>query len=173
VGKVQVTGYSNPVQSNVDSFIANLPEMLGAMVVDPHCLVAIAEFADARYVQFWVKRDGTVLSEVISNRYIGDAVALSEADEAALREQGWSEPSSETSPNWCFESNGADGLIRNVAMIRRAVFDVLGEQRSNPVSIRTWIVRNGADTSGESAREESRVRFQRALREIEDELDRD
>jgi hypothetical protein len=58
-------------------------------------------------------------------------------------------------------------------MIRHAVFDVLGEQRSNPVSIRTWIVHNGADASGESAREGSRVRFQRALSEIEDELDRD
>jgi hypothetical protein len=173
VGKVQVTGYANAVQSNVDSFIANLPEMLGAMAVDPRCLVAIAEFADCRYVQFWVNPDGTVISEVISNRNIGDAVALSDADEETLRDQGWSEPSTAARPNWRFESDDVAGLIRSVAMVRHAVYEVLGECRSNPVSIRSWQVDVDPTALSDRTREESRVRFQRALREIEDELNGD
>ena len=52
------------VHSTVGSFIANLPEMLGAMVVDPRCLVAVIEFEDVRYVQYWVERDGAVIAEV-------------------------------------------------------------------------------------------------------------
>jgi len=41
---------------DVGSFIANLPEMLGAMVLDPRCLVAVIEFEDVRYVQYLVER---------------------------------------------------------------------------------------------------------------------
>jgi hypothetical protein len=89
--------------SNVGSFIANLPEMLGAMAIDPRCLVAVVEFEDVRYVQYWVEPEGAVIAEVISNLNIGDAVALTSDDEDALREAGWSEPSPGPRPNWRYE----------------------------------------------------------------------
>jgi len=56
VGTVQVGRHDERVQSSVGSFIANLPEMLGAMVLDPRRLVAVIEFEDVRYVQYLSNR---------------------------------------------------------------------------------------------------------------------
>jgi len=72
--------------------------MLGAMVLDPRCLVAVIEFEDVRYVQYLVEPTGRVIAEVISNLKIGDAVALSSEDEERLRSAGWSEPSPVPNP---------------------------------------------------------------------------
>jgi hypothetical protein len=135
---VHVSPNDEPVKSNVGSFIANLPEMLGAMAIDPRCLVAVIEFDDVRYVQFWVEPDGAVIAEVISNLNIGDAVALSTQDEERLRCAGWSEPSPGPRPNWRYEAYDIAGLMKIVAMSRDAVYDVLRERDANPVSVRIW-----------------------------------
>jgi hypothetical protein len=112
--------------------------MLGAMVVDPRCLVAVIEFEDVRYVQYWVEPHGAVIAEVISNLNIGDAVALSPEDEEKLRTAGWSEPSPGPRPNWRFEVDDAAGLMKIVSMSRDAVYDVLRERDTNTVSVRIW-----------------------------------
>jgi hypothetical protein len=138
VGTVRVGGYNERVASNVGSFIANLPEMLGAMAFDPRCLVAVIEFEDLRYVQFWVESDGKVIAEVISNLNIGDAVALTLEDEEKLRRAGWSEPAPGPRPNWRFEANDFAGLMKVVTMSRDAVYHVLRERDGNAVSVRMW-----------------------------------
>lgn len=138
MGTVRVGGHNERVTSNVGSFIANLPELLGAMSVDPRCLVAVIEFEDVRYVQYWVESDGKVIAEVISNLNIGDAVALTTEDEEKLRMAGWSEPSPGPRPNWRYEADGIAGLMRVVTMSRDAVYDVLRERDTNAVSVRMW-----------------------------------
>jgi hypothetical protein len=112
--------------------------MLGAMSLDPRCLVAVIEFEDVRYVQYWVESDGRVIAEVISNLNIGDAVALTAEDEAQLRRAGWSEPLPGPRPNWRFEANDVVGLTKVVTMSRDAVYNVLRERDANPVSVRMW-----------------------------------
>jgi hypothetical protein len=163
---VHVTGFRNEVSASVDSFLANLPELLGAMTIDPRCLVAVIEFEDGRYVQFRMTGERVVIGEVVSNLNIGDAVALTSEDEAMLRRGGWSEPSPGPHPNWRFEAHDVAGLIRLVTMVRDAVLDVLGETGRRTVSVRTWAM----DPSGRSTEEdlyEGRVYYQEALREIE------
>jgi hypothetical protein len=140
--------------------------MLGAMAVDRRCIVAIAEFDDVRYVQFWVDADGQVVSEVISNRNIGNAVALTTDDECMLRDAGWIEPHDQ-SPNWQFISNDVAGLMKAVTMIGRAIYDVLREEPSNGVSLQTWAVNDAPDSTTDAQREESRVSYQEALRSLE------
>ncbi len=135
---MHVTGFGNTVNSTVDSFIANLPEMLGSMAIDPRCLVAIAEFVDGRYVQFWVEPRGLVIAEVVSNLNIGDAVALSDDDEEVLARMGWSEPAPGPNPNWRYESRDVAGLMRIVLMTRHAILEVLRErpdQHREPVHL--------------------------------------
>jgi hypothetical protein len=171
MGTIHVTGYHHTVQSTVNSFIANLPEMLGAMAVDPRCLVAIAEFDDVRYVQFWVEPKGLVIAEVISNLNIGDAVALTRDDERMLRKMGWSEPSPGPNPNWRHESGDVAGLMRIVLMIRHAVYQVLRERPSNVVNLRMWEMRKDPDVHRDDVRSQARVRYQKALREIAQQLD--
>jgi hypothetical protein len=171
MGKIHVTGYDNTVQSTVGSFIANLPEMLGAMAVDPRCLVAIAEFADVRYVQFWVEPNGRVIAEVISNLNIGDAVALTAHDERVLRKMGWSEPSPGPNPNWRYESSDVAGLMRVVLMTRHAVYEVLREMPGNVVNLKTWEFKKPRDVRNDEVRTEARVHYQTALREIAKQLD--
>ena len=61
-----LTGESSPVDVSVESLVANLPELLGAMVGGADRVVAIAEFADHRYVQF-LGGEGRLVAEVISN----------------------------------------------------------------------------------------------------------
>jgi hypothetical protein len=171
MGKIHVTGYDNTVQATVGSFIANLPEMLGAMAVDPRRLVAIAEFADVRYVQFWVEPQGLVIAEVISNLNIGDAVALTPRDEQVLRKMGWSEPSPGPNPNWRYESTDVAGLMRTVLMTRHAVFEVLREKPGNVVNLRTWEFKKTSDRENDVVRTEARVHYQTSLREIAQQLD--
>jgi hypothetical protein len=171
MGKIHVSGYHHTVQSTVSSFIANLPEMLGAMAVDPRCLVAIAEFDDVRYVQFWVEPRGLVIAEVISNLNIGDAVALTADDEELLRKMGWAEPSPGPNPNWRYESTDVAGLMRAVLMTRHAVYEVLREQPSNAVHLRTWEMKNGQAHESDDVRTEARVHYQKALREIAEQID--
>jgi hypothetical protein len=149
------------VTSSVGSFIANLPELLGAMALDPRCLVAVIEFEDVRYVQYWVEPDGAVIAEVISNLNIGDAVALTPEDERALRFAGWSEPSLGPTPNWRFEADGPAGLMKVVTMSRDAVYDVLRERDTNAVSIRMWEGRRTPSPCGDR-RERTRVHHRSA-----------
>ena len=141
---VHVGRHDERAVSSVGSFIANLPEMLGAMVVDPRCLVAVIEFENVRYVKYWVETHGTVIAEVISNLNIGDAVALSPEDEERLRTAGWSEASPGPTPNWRFEAHDAAGLMKIVSMSRNAVYDVLRERDTNAVSVRMWEGRRSA-----------------------------
>lgn len=169
--KMHVTGYDNAVSSSVESFIANLPEMLGSMAIDPRCLVAVGEFADGRYVQFWVEPRGLVIAEVVSNLNVGDAVALTEDDEEVLRHMGWSEPSPGPNPNWRFESRDVAGLMRIVMMTRHAIVEVLRENPSNSVSLCTWEVQRDEDRETDDVRTTARVHYQRALREIAQQLD--
>jgi hypothetical protein len=156
VGTVHVGKHDEVVRSNVGSFIANLPEMLGAMAVDPRCLVAVIEFSDVRYVQYWVSPDGVVIAEVISNLNIGDGVALSPADEDHLRAAGWSEPSPGPRPNWRYEATDVAGLMRIVSMSRDAVYDVLRERDTNAVFVKIWEGRYSWSTCRDD-RTESRV----------------
>jgi hypothetical protein len=170
VGNVYARGHGEPTTSIVGSFIANLPEMLGAMAKDPRCLVSIVEFSDCRYVQFWVEPDGVIIAEVVSNLNIGDAVALSPEDEAALRKAGWSEPALGPTPNWRYVASGLAGVVKIAALTRDAVYGVLREKDANAVSVRTWDV-PGHVCSGAALREQARVHNQATLRDIERRVD--
>jgi hypothetical protein len=171
MGKVLLTGFDNSVTSTVDSFIANLPEMLGSMAVDPRRLVAVAEFDDERYVQFWVEPEDLVIAEVISNLNIDGARALTDEDERCLRSMGWSEPAPGPNPNWRFESYDVVGLLKLIEMTRRAVFEVLGERPSGRVTLRTWAMESGSVDQLRAVREVARVHYQSALRELREQLD--
>ena len=138
---VYVTGSSSRVATCVASFVANLPELLCAMAADPRCLIAIGEFADDRYVQFWVSRDGMVVSEVISNFTFTEGFVLSAENEMQLRRMGWQEPSGAV-PNWQFTSNGVIELFLVSTMIRDVVYDVMGEQPDSPMWLRSWMVQD-------------------------------
>jgi hypothetical protein len=166
VGTVHVGQHNERVVSNVGSFIANLPEMLGAMMVDPRCLIAVIEFEDVRYVQYLACPQRLMIAEVISNLNIGDAIALTAEDEEKLRNAGWSEPSPGETPNWRFEANDIAGLMRVVTMSRDAVYDVLGERDPNPVSVRVWegLHRVGV---GDDTGEPPRVRTNAIIRDLE------
>ncbi|MGD0054984.1 MAG: hypothetical protein ABSC34_06045 [Acidimicrobiales bacterium] len=171
MGHVLLTGSDHATTASVGSFLANLPEMLGSMAVDPRRLVAVVEFEDGRYVQFWVEPQGLVIAEVISNLNIGDARALSNADEACLRSMGWSEPSPGPNPNWRFEATDVAGLVDLVAMTARAVVEVLGEVATARVSLRTWAMQRESDDESGAVREVARVYYQSSLRDLQRQLD--
>ena len=156
MASVHVTGERNYVTGVVHSFLSNLPEMLGAMARDPRCLVAIGEFADGRYVQFWVEPNGATSAEVVSNLNVGDAIALEAHDEAALLAMGWCEPDAATSPNWRVEVDEPLGLFRVATLVRRAVYEVLGERGDNVVNLRSFALER-SDEGWREAQSATRV----------------
>ena len=132
------TGHDNPIISNVGSFLANLPEILGALSTARTHYVIVAEFMDVRYCQFWMDDAGAVMGEVISNLNIGDLVALTADEERELLALGFSPPEEFLNPNFTFEADSPSRMIQLVQMISNAVLKVLKESPSNPVEIRTW-----------------------------------
>jgi hypothetical protein len=140
---LQLTGRRMSVPATVESFLANLPELLEAMVRDSRCLVAIAEFAYGRYVQFRVD-DGLVITEVVSNRFIvdfldGDEALLSENDEALLREHGWEEPTSTERPNWRWTSDDESNLLLLAAMVQDVVVRIVRERPFEELRFQLWV----------------------------------
>ena len=138
MANIQLTGPKIEVISTVDSFIGNLPEFLGALLTDSRCIVAIAEFSDHRYVQFWLDSPTYFIAEVISNLNIGDSLALTETDEDSLKAIGWNEPSAAERPNWYRIGTSVAYLIEIISMTKRAVLEVLRESPANTVSIRPF-----------------------------------
>lgn len=167
---VHVTGERLEETSTVGSFLSNLPEMLGAWQVDPRCLVAVIEFEDGRYVQFWVTSDGVVIAEVVSNLNIKEAVALTSACEALLRESGWHEPSPGPTPNWRFEARDRAGLVQLIRMVQHAVLHVLAETRDRLVFVRSWSMGPPHDRRSDDLLYEGRVYYQEALHEMRERL---
>lgn len=137
---VQLTGPTGGVESTVDSFIANLPELLGALLVDHRCIVVIAAFVDHRYVQFRLDSPTHFVGEVISNLYLSDLRALSNSDEEKLERMGWNRPHVPGRPNWFRSGSSIGDLIEVIDLTRRAVYDVLAEKPSNEVLVRTFEV---------------------------------
>jgi hypothetical protein len=133
-----LTGDDNPETSTVGSFLGNLPEFLGALAVDPRTIIAICEFEDHRYVQFWLQSPEYFVAEVISNLNIGDAVALSPEDEAALLGMGWNPPEEDGRPNWYLDGHSVADLIEIIGLTARAVTEVLGETPERTITIRTF-----------------------------------
>ena len=164
---IELTGYQSERLSTVDSFTKNLPELLTAMVRDGGCLIALAEFADGRYVQFWVDQEVFVIGEVLSNLNIGDAIALSPEDEEELRRIGFSEPAPGPNPNWRYQATDSGMLARLVHMIIVAIYEVLGEVADNPVKIRTWEMPRPVDQCVHEVRETRRVYFEGILSQFD------
>ena len=136
--RIGLSGYGNSQLSTVGSLTANLPEMLGQFSRDPQCLVAVVDFMDERYVQFWADTDGSVIIEVISNENIGSGRKLSPEDERHLRKAGWRMPSKESGPNWRVKASGNPELIRAILMAVSAIYCVLREIPNNIVKVRSW-----------------------------------
>jgi hypothetical protein len=157
MGNIELTGYKNGVTSTVQSFLTNLPELLGALATTGKNHIALGEFEDKRYVQFWSDPNGHVIGEVISNLNIGDLVALTPVAEEQLRNLGFSEPVEYLNPNWTYEASNVAELVKLIKMMTQVITVVLGEDRSNPVEIHTWEMNIPENTCRDQYRAETRV----------------
>ena len=136
---IQLTGYDQRVRSTVASLRANLAELIYAMLHDGRSLIALCEFSDRRYVQFWIQADGRLFGEVVSNLNIVAARKLGLRGEQRLRELGFREPISGPQPNWWFAATSNAQTLRLLHMMNAAIFEVLEEVPANSVSISTWL----------------------------------
>jgi hypothetical protein len=135
----------------------NLIELLSAMRADGRSLIALAEFSDCRYVQFFVDAEGDVMAEVISNLNIGEAIALEPEDEDALRALGFSEPSYERIPNWWIHALTTEDFTAMASTINAAICTVLRESPSNEVTVSTWPASGSAEMTADDRRATFRV----------------
>ena len=157
MGNIELTGYKNGVTSTVQSFLTNMPELLGALATTGKNHIALAEFEDHRYVQFWSDSNGHVIGEVISNLNIGDSVALTPIAEEQLLQLGFGEPVEYLNPNWTFEASNVAELIELIKMMTQVITVVLGEAPANPVEIQTWEMKIPENTCRDQYRAEARV----------------
>jgi hypothetical protein len=134
---VNAPGREVEVPSTVDSFLANLPELLGAMSRDERCLLMIASLSHGRYVQFWVDPDATTCAEVVANQFLEPEWRLDSPGESALREMGWREPGA-SSPNWVLRARSATERLEVVRSFGRVIVELFGESPASEVGLRTW-----------------------------------
>jgi hypothetical protein len=137
---MNLTGYDNPETTTVVSFVANLPELLTAMRADPRTVVAVADFADYRYVQFWAEGDA-LIAEVISNMNVPTHDALTLEQELALVEAGWQAPIDTKRPNFRMETTDDRGVFELAVRTADAVTRILGQGTTaelSSVALKTW-----------------------------------
>jgi hypothetical protein len=134
------------VTTTVGSFLANFPELLGAMLRDPRYVVGVVGFSRWRYLQFSTYR-GRIACEVVSNLYLRAAsppcVPWDEADEVLLEELGWTAPAEDGCPNWRFEADGDVGVAQLSRMVHCALREVFREAPSNAATFRSHRYRGG------------------------------
>ena len=133
VPQIRLTGYGEVELTTVGSLTGNLAELLFAMRHDGRALIALFDFSDDRYVQFWLQPGGRIVGEVVSNLNIGTSPPLSPWAEDRLLEIGFHEATPGPKPNWWFESGDVTGLRRFLTMMNTAIYDVLQERSSNSV----------------------------------------
>jgi hypothetical protein len=147
------TGAENPAKTDLGSFIANLPELLGAMATDGRTLVAIAEFDDGRYLQFHAEGE-VVIAEVLSNLNVPNGDALTGEQEAMLEEAGWNIPIPVIDPNWNRSAGIGPGLLALSRASADAALRTLAkglEPGTTAISLRTFEL-----ASGPKARQQKR-----------------
>lgn len=167
---MQLTGYDNPVSTSINSFLANLPELLGSMFAQGSRVLCIVDFQDFRYVQFWAEGN-TLVAEVISNMHLEEK-PLTLDQELALLADGWNPPSEEGTPNFWMEVRSLREIPLLARYVQRAVTDVLGQGRSPELltcEIKTWDPGDVPYLSRDEARSQSRVRLQHAHDDTEGE----
>jgi len=157
MGNIELTGYKKGITATVESLLANLPELLGALSNSDKNIVTLAIFSDQRYVQFWSDGYGNVIGEVISNLNIGDSIALTTEAEEEIAGIGFSEPVEYLNPNWTYEAHNQKQLIRLFHMMSLVITAVLKEELHNSVEIQTWEVAVPKDQSRDEFRAATRV----------------
>lgn len=156
---MHLTGPDNPIETSLASMIANLPELLGTMMRQDGRILAVIDFPDYRYVQFWAE-NGILIGEVISNEHL-EVEAITSEQEEQLVAAGWNSPD-EASPNYYFTITSLEELPVLVAMMTHAILEIL-QQGSTPelqtASIKTFNNAGEGMSDMYEARQASRVRI--------------
>ena len=156
---IHLTGSDNPIETSLASLLANLPELLGAMMRTGGRVLAVVDFPDYRYVQFWAE-NGLLIGEVISNENL-EVRAITAEQEAQLVEAGWNEPDG-FSPNYYFTINSIAEVATLMRMMTHAILTIL-EQGSTPdlqtATIKTFSNAGEGVEDMLEARDASRVRI--------------
>ena len=152
------TGSHNSAETPLGSFLANLPELLGSMMLHGRRVICVVDFADDRYVQFW-SQGGVMIGEVISNMHLSE-LPLNEQQEAELIAAGWDAPDPEGNPNYSYRIETLSELNTLVLMMHHAIVNILGQGATPELStcwVKTW--EGPLDTlDEESAQESTRLR---------------
>ena len=156
---IHLTGSDNPIETSLTSLLANLPELLGAMMREGGRVLAVVDFPDYRYVQFWAE-NGLLIGEVISNENL-DVQAITAEQESQLMAAGWSAPDA-FSPNYYFTISSLAELPVLMKMMTHAILAIL-EQGSTPelqtATIKTFSNAGEGVADMLEARDVSRVRI--------------
>ncbi|CAB4861310.1 unannotated protein [freshwater metagenome] len=156
---LHLTGSDNPMETSLSSLIANLPELLGAMIREGDRVLAVVDFPDYRYVQFWAE-GGLLISEVISNQNL-EIEAITADQEDQLVTAGWNAPD-EFSPNFYFTITSIAQVPFLMKMVTHVILHIL-EQGSTlapqTASIKTFSNAGEGVADILEARGASRVRI--------------
>jgi len=156
---IHLTGSENPIEMSLTSLLVNLPELLGAMMREGSRVLAVVDFPDYRYVQFWAE-NGLLIGEVISNENL-DVQAITCEQEDQLVAAGWNEPDA-FSPNYYSTVDSLAQIPALMNMMTQAILTIL-EQGSTPelqtATIKTFSNAGEGVADILEARDASRVRI--------------
>ena len=131
---LHLTGSDNPIETSLTSLLANLPELLGAMMRERGRVLAVVDFPDFRYVQFW-SENGLLIGEVISNQNLV-VEAITADQERQLLVAGWNEPD-EFSPNFYYTITSIVQVPTLMKMVTNAVLQILQQGSTSELQTAT------------------------------------
>jgi hypothetical protein len=112
-----------------------LPDLLGSLCARPGRWILIAEDDECRqhFLQALAFEDGSLVTEVVSNRYLEGDERWTPTDEARLVELGWDLPNQPKRPNWIVveptHAPAVDEVAARVVATLRAVFRLNDESQ--------------------------------------------
>jgi hypothetical protein len=113
----------------VRALCTNISELLAAFSTSPVPQMAVCQFDEDRYVQFWATAK-TAISEVVSNQFLSEGSRWSVAQESSLVDAGWREPD-DSSPNWHIVRCGPSAHVKVAELTVQAIVHILGYGESH------------------------------------------
>lgn len=124
----------------VASLVTNLPEELASCFADGERHVMVVELDDFRYVQFLVTEGKLLITEAASNLNQHPDHLLSDDQQAALVEIGFTEPEqgNPNQPNFHLEGQGIEAVLPAAVAASRVLREVYGVRPGEHLKVKRF-----------------------------------
>lgn len=135
--EVQLTGRNNSVEVRLGLLLANVPELIEALVASKARSYCVISAPDGRYVQFRAL-ETELLVEVMANEFMKTAPRTTPVGEARLADLGFTAPTESISPNWHYVVTTAPQRFAAAGALSDVLLQIWGLSPASIVTLKSW-----------------------------------